>query len=566
MKNLKFFLPAVVLFSTLWFACYKDPFIPGEIKAGVTFFGLVVDESGAGIEGAQVRIGGEIAATDRNGVFILPAVNVSSKDARLSVSKIGYFDFSRAYIVEDGSQQNVTIQLLAKNLIATVNSATGGTVPVPGGGSLKFSANSFVTASGTAFTGDVRVYARYLNPTDTRLPLFMPGDLRAISASGENQTLATFGMMGVEIEGNGSALQIAPNEEAEISMPIQSAQQSVAPAEIALWHFDTDKARWIEEGKAQKVGNQYVGKVKHFSFWNCDAPFPLVYLKGSVFLGNDQTPLANAKIKLTIASNGWKGYGTTNNNGIFQGAVPKDEVMVIEIVDECGSVVFSQNIGPFTSDVTLPAVILNAGTNSVEIKGRLLDCLGQPVVNGFALIEIAGKYNNILAPISQNGEFSTLVLSCSSGSATIIGYDLDNLTESDPKTIAFPPSPADAGDIQVCTTVAEFIQYKLDGADFTILNPGGVYISPRTSLYGDGPGGYINLDFNNNNQTGTYPVNNIYVNGLSTDSLNAVINLNTTVTATGNLGEPIIGTFSGSFQANNGNTHTLSGSYRVNRD
>ncbi|HRI58447.1 MAG TPA: carboxypeptidase-like regulatory domain-containing protein, partial [Saprospiraceae bacterium] len=357
MKNWKILLPALLSLSAFWFACrdqnYDDDFQP---SVDVAFAGRVIDEAGQPIEGAQIRAGNELAITDANGVFRTAPVSLPARDAKLFVNKIGYFDFSRAFVVQDDALQTVTVQLLRKELAGTFNGSSGGVVNVPGGVSLNFPAGS-VNA-----TGQVQVFARYLDPASPGLPLQMPGDLRAINTGGEQGTLATFGMLGVELaDQSGQTVQIAAGSEVEISMPIPADKLAVAPATIALWYYDHDQARWIEEGSAQKVGNQYVGKVKHFSFWNCDAFSATVYMDGQVFLRDDQHPLANAIVRLTVLSNGFQGYGYTNADGWFGGAVPIDYAMKLEVLlpVQCGGqVLFTHDTGPFSNDVTLPPIVI----------------------------------------------------------------------------------------------------------------------------------------------------------------------------------------------------------------
>lgn len=569
MKNWKILLPVALLVSTLWFAC-RDIEFDGypEKQADVAFAGRVIDEDGLPIEGASVRAGGELAVTDANGVFRTKSVSLPARDAKLSVTKIGYFDFSRAFIVQDDVLQTVTIQLLRKELVGTFSGSAGGTVSVPGGVSLNFPAGSVNAA------GQVRVFAKYLDPTSPNLALQMPGDLRAINVGGEEGTLATFGMLGVEIEDqSGQALQIANGSEVEITMPIPANQLSVAPATIPLWYYDHDKARWIEEGSAQKIGNQYVGKVKHFSFWNCDAFSETVYMEGKVFLRDDQHPLEGVVIRLTVLSNGFQGYGYTNAEGWFGGAVPKDYAMKLEVLypNQCGGqIVYTQDIGPFSSDVVLPNIIITtlpSQVSIVSVSGNLVDCNGQPVTNGYAKIQVG---NSIVATFADpNGAFDVEIIDCNnSASGSVVGYDLTNLLESAVQSFNISAGAGAAGNVQVCNALAEYIQYTLDGQSNTYIDPSGFLEAGNTYIYASdsiqGGSSYFSLRFPSNVQTGVFVVEDLYI-WPPGDTI-VVMNVTTNVTSYGNVGDPIIGTFGGTYQAINGSNHTLSGSYRVIRE
>ena len=67
-----------------------------------------------------------------------------------------------------------------------------------------------------------------------------------------------------------------------MTVAINAAQMSTAPATIPLWSFNETTGIWQEEGSATKVRNAYVGNVSHFSWWNCDLQSPQAILKVNV--------------------------------------------------------------------------------------------------------------------------------------------------------------------------------------------------------------------------------------------------------------------------------------------
>ena len=152
MKNLLRFLLPTLLLAAVWQSCWKDdapPFF--EPTAEVSFTGQVTDDQGQPVADAAVRAGSAFAKTDENGIFTLKAVRLPARDAQLSVFKIGYFDFTRNYPVSDGAKKIVNIQLLPRQLTATLNTAQGGTVQVPGGVGLDFPAGSVARADDSLF-------------------------------------------------------------------------------------------------------------------------------------------------------------------------------------------------------------------------------------------------------------------------------------------------------------------------------------------------------------------------------------------------------------------------------
>jgi len=570
MLQIKQFLCLTFLAGLIFSACQKEYFSGPAQMSEVAFAGRVIDENGQPIADAQVRAGGNSAKTDNNGVFRLKNLRLEADDAKIYVTKIGYFDFSRAYYVENRSFQNITIQLLKKEQSGVVNAAAGGTIAVPGGAKLIFPANSVSTESGEAYSGTVRVFATYLDPTDPNLAQTMPGDLRGIDLSGVERALVTYGMIGVELEGTGGQkLRISSGQNVELRMPVAAAQAANAPTSVPLWHYDMEKARWIEEGSVQKVGNEYVGKVVHFSFWNVDVSFNLIELSGKVYLVDDQHPFSGAKVRLTMLSDSSSTFATTDAMGCFKGGVPQGATFTMDILDACGEVIFTQNIGPFDQDAMLPPVILpNGGVNQVQITGTLLDCDSMPVTNGYVKIQL----NNLswTAFTDANGTFSVQDFRCDTASAmgTVTAFDLNSLLQSEVQNFTLPPDSVALGNITVCDTLNEFVMYTLDNSDYVHVDPSAVVLDSLglftfISVLNVQTG--ISLAFQNDNQPGTFPLVNFWVGQINVSQ--PPVGLSTTVTtAAPNVGDILEGTFGGTFLDVFGVAHTVSGSYRVVRD
>jgi hypothetical protein len=569
MQKLRLLLPFLaLLLGGLYTACNKDDF-GANAQADVAFAGRITDQNGQPVEGAQVRAGGELAATDANGIFRLQSVRLNAKDAKISVAKIGYFDFSRAYAVEDDALQYVDIQLIEKKQVGVFAASAGGTLQVPGGARLAFPANAVADANGNPYTGSVRIFAHHLAPDDPNIGRQMPGDLRATDLAGETSLLATFGMLAVEMESpSGQKLQVASGSSVEMRMPILPSQAGAAPSEIQLWHYQLDVARWQEEGKAQKVGNEYVGSVSHFSWWNCDIPLPLVGVTGKVFLRSTATPLANAHVVFSYGNYSGSCHGWTDENGCFAGNIPKDVVLLLEIfVDGCDLPVYSANVGPFDQDVNLPDIIVNVSSQTeVSVTGRVVDCDGQPVPNGYAWLRIGTR--DVAAFTENDGTFALNFISCDNTlTGALTGYDLTALLESAPQSINLSNSPIEMGDMSACVALEEYIEYTLDGQNFTAIEPRGgqdgniVFI--QTTLDSSQTNQNIYFSFNHNTPTGIFPFDYLIINTLYSQNPNTVT---TELTSFGAVGEPMIGTFGGTFQNFTGSTHTISGSYRVLRD
>lgn len=570
MQKLKLPLLLALAFSVVLAACLKDTLINPVEMATVSFAGKVIDENGQPLSGALVRAGGEAVTTDNNGIFRLKQAQLEARDAKLFVSKIGYFDFSRAYFVNNGSSQNLTVQLIKKEQIAAINAAVGGLVEVPGGVKLVFPANAVMEPGGQPYSGTVRIYAHYLDPGDPNLNQYMPGDLRGIDAQGQERALVTYGMVGVELESaGGQPLQIATDHQVELRMPVAPGQKAKAPKQIPLWHYDLNRARWIEEGAVTRQGDEFVGKVAHFSFWNVDAPFNLVEISGKVYLGDSTTVFAGAKIKLTMLSDSSMAFALTDGNGFYKGGVPQNETFNLDILDACGDVLFSMSIGPFSQDEMLPPIIVpNAGSNQVNISGTLMDCDSMPVSNGYVKVNMGNITLTAFTDIT--GAFSLKTVRCDTSSVMgeAVGFDLNNMRQSAVQTFNVPPDSVSLGNLGACDSLQEYIIYTLDNQDYVKVDPSagvldsfGVYTFISALNGQDG----IALSFKNGNQTGAFPLTNFWAGQINVSQ--PPVGLTTTVTtAPANVGDVLEGEFSGTFLDFFGVAHTVTGTYRVVRD
>lgn len=569
MQKLKILFPIALFIGIFFVACHEEDPSGSVNVVSVTFAGRIIDENGNAIEGALVKAGDETALSDRNGVFKLKPVLLPPMHAQVTVSKAGYFEVSRPYIVEDQALQTITIQLLQKILVGTIPASSGGTVTVPGGVKLLFPANAVSDANGAAYSGDIHVFAHYIDPSDPALGLKVPGDMTAENAADEEVFLATYGMVGVEIEDpSGNKLKITAGQEVELRMPILIGQSASAPNVIPLWHYDLEEGHWREEGSAQRVGNEYVGKVKHFSFWNCDSSIPLIQMHGTIYIENTNQPLINRWIRITMLSTGASSFGYTDDKGRFGGCIPKDEALKLEIVGpvECGNVSFySQDIGPFGDVTTLPDIIVPAANQIpvLKVSGLLKSCNGQAITNGYVKLELGDAKYYLFS--NAAGAFDYAVVGCGTNAQTgrITGYDLTNLLESNPVAVTIPPKTINVGNITVCNTVDEYIRFTLDGGQESVsIAPIG-WMNVNTATISDSI--HISLSFVNNGQTGTFPISSMQVNQLYFDP-QAANTLSTTMSSSGaNVGDLMIGNFNGNFLDDNGANHSITGSYRVKR-
>ena len=529
------------------------------------FMGRIVDQSSIPLDNVNITIGNKTAITDNNGMFVINDVSVKERLGFITAQKPGYLKGMRSVVPTTGTNM-INIMLVAETLVSTVASGSSSEVTLSNGAKVSFD-GAFKDENGNAYSGNVDVYMYHLETSNPAIEAIMPGNLQAENANGEERVLVSYGMLNVELKGaSGEKLNIADGSVAQIELPINPAQNGVAPATIPLWHFDEVSGVWMEDGEATLVGGKYQGEVSHFSWWNWDAPFPAVILCINVVDANNN-PLANLDIKL-IESNAVNGRTAfTNGDGNICGFVPINEAFTLKAFDPCGVEVFSSNIGSFAADTNYSLVL--PSVTATVISGTLVNCANTNVTNGYASI----IYGNQLASVPvTNGDFTLSVIQCAAlTSFSLEGVDYDTFQETD--TISYNFGSADVGNIIACNAVSEYITLQVDNdpVDYFLSNiTADSWSSTSVSIGGQNDIGESILISGSATTLGTHPDNGSSYIGIELNSLNidhGVPNtLASTITNFGTVGQYIDITITGSYTDNNGVVKSLSAAIHVLRD
>jgi hypothetical protein len=465
-----------------------DPNEPLPERVVASVLGIVTDQFGEPVSGADVLLETYSGTTNELGLFLFRDVEIY-EDAYVRVDKSGYFNGSRRFYPIQGHTAQIGIQLLSSNTVGAFQSAAGGTVDLNGGTRLTFPPDAIVTQNGSAYTGMVNVSAVPLYTSDPDMLTKMPGDLVGRNVDGQLRALGSFGMIAAELrDGSGSLLQVASGKEATIEFVIADHQLSTAPSSIPLWYFNEETGYWKEEGEAQRIGNSYVGQVAHFSFWNCDAPFPLITLTGSVVYDNGE-PASGLYICVTVPGLNTSSGGSTDGDGVFSGKVPKDQELIITVKDHngCELLLFEVTVGPFSDDVTIPPITITFTTSElVTATGLLVDCNGDPVEDG--IVDISYGSTSRYIYVDDGNAFSFTFYNCDEGPVTAKAYDYINEKESLSVTLNHA-ALIDFGTIQICEDLTEYLNVFADGQTVSFVLPH-VFVngtgSSNTSVQGSG--------------------------------------------------------------------------------
>lgn len=449
---------------------------PVEVKVSASIRGRILDEQRKPVQNATV-VGGSLNATsDVNGYFTIPNTSLVKNAGFIKVTKEGYFPGSRTFIVHENEQNIVEVQLIPKKVSGTFTGSAGGNITVDNGGSVSFAASAIVNpATNTAYNGTVTVSAHFLNPTSPEMASIMPGDLRGKDTSNKEVMLKSYGMMVVELNGaNGEKLQLADGKTASLTFPIPDALKTTAPATIPLWYFNDTTGLWKQEGVATKQGSNYVGTVKHFSFWNCDVPMNAVNFEVTF---NDQNgnPLQNAKVSLTTVGDtvATTTYGFTDAKGHVAGKIPANTNLTLNVYSlYCNSIIYTKNVGSFTSDASLNTIAITiAPQESITITGSVKNCDNINIANAYVTVKLDGLYQKIVA---ADGNFTIIIPRCTGTQtvATVTALDMTSQKLSEDVTLTVSTGTKDAGVLKICdapvVTADQFVNYYIiDNNDTT---------------------------------------------------------------------------------------------------
>lgn len=419
--------------------------------------GQVIDEYNKPVSQARIIAEGQVVFTNEHGLFAITNLKAPKSRCYVRSEKTGYFNASRTLIpVKDGV---TTFRLvMMSNANTHLIGIGGGTVITGDGAMVNLPPNAAVSSDGNAYTGTIHVAVRHLDPDNKNFGDLVPGDMEAIRTDHSFVVLKSYGVLNVELrDDKGKLLQLAPGKEATLTMPVPASMVSSAPNTIPLWYFDEAKGYWIEEGQAVRDGNFYVGKVRHFTPWNCDKPYPPNYLKGRV-TECDLLPLAGVVVTIDGSAK-----VTTDANGYFYVKVVPNEPATIEVRKE-------DNFGVlWSASKTVTAGNSNdttdAGTFEVicpsRVTGALVDCNGLPI-SGHIFISWDDGSNY---SYTTTGAFAIPV--APNKSAILFAYGSNGKTVSDTIQTLNSPLVLDMGGVKVCeTTVPDDNYIILNGDGF----------------------------------------------------------------------------------------------------
>ncbi len=329
-----------------------EEFVPDpKVFVHANLRGIVLDVDGSAILGAKIEVEGVEIMTDELGYFSIPSTNLSSTGTIVRIEKSGYFESSR-YIVPSLKDNFVKFNLIPKILTGTFNALVGDTIILNDSAKIIIPANILQVRNGNNYTGMVKVYAHFLNPTNEDLTTLMPANLVGQNLQEQQVALACLGMMRIDLHtSTDDILMIKENEMVQVYFPIAEEILSTAPPILPLWSLKIGNNIWKQEGHVNLREDMFRAEIGHSDWWNCAWPYTTINFKGRAFFENDSLPIKDERVSINLANRNWKSTAVfTNEEGFFNTVVPAQSSLKIEIINSENEIVYSNEIGPLTED------------------------------------------------------------------------------------------------------------------------------------------------------------------------------------------------------------------------
>lgn len=580
-KSIRFFCFLTIIFYFL--SCQKDnvtsiiPVVDTDTlstlppldldittKINTTVSGFVTDDNDLAVIGATVTVGTSNTVTDKYGFFEIKNALVIKEIALVKVDHPDYFKATKSFIAQSGKSAFFRIKLLPTTYIGSIDINKGGNlIQYATGFIISLPAKAILNAAtNLPVEGWVDIKAKWIDPTDPATSRTMPGDLRGIDTNRQTRLLASYGMVAIELRSpSGELLKLKPGKKATLTFPIAPTLLASAPSEIPLWYFDETLGLWRQQGKAVKNGNNYIGDVSHFSFWNCDISSNFVKFNCTV---TDQSgnPLPNTLVKISAVDNPqYAANDYTDTSGYVGGLIPQNKQLLLEVYDfYCPTPIFSQQINSGTTDISFGTIVVPPNQVAL-ITGNIVNCNNLPVTDGYILLFGKGVFSRY--PVDNLGNFKIHSSICTN-SLLLLAND-NGLSQSGlPLSLSLTPGLNNIGTISACgVSTQQFIKYTLDGVEtYSLIQIGGSSTSIFGAYYFLEIYNYKIINFTDGNEVRL--LTNLAI-GENTEYLIASP-IQVYITEDGGPGQFLAGYFSGTVLRDRLHATTVSCSFRVRRN
>ncbi len=254
----------------------------------------VLSENGSPITEAVISIGQNTVVTDNNGKATITSGAPVNNKFKVSVKKSGFYDgFKNVSYISGANKHYTTIKMIQKQLVGVVNSSSQSNLPSTNF-RVELNGQGFKDAGGNAYSGDVYVFARYIDASDMdKLAELMPGgDFSGLDNSSNSGILESYGFTAIEfVDASGNRLTANPNSaQVAIQLPTEALNQ-VNSEGANFWSFNESNLVWNQGQSLSTSGNEVYMPVTSSTFGNCDKIRAKATIKARFICNNTSSPV-----------------------------------------------------------------------------------------------------------------------------------------------------------------------------------------------------------------------------------------------------------------------------------
>ena len=361
------------------------PKIITETYGTAKLVGFVNDKSGNPLSGVTVFFGEEKALTGTDGGYQLNTLSAGA-NKRIWFQKSGYASTQKLVEIREDLPNRIDASLFPIDKTEKMNSDGG---KIEGKDfSVEIKPGGFVYSDSSPVDEDVTIeVTAFLTSEDEFLDAF-PGEFRGTRENGTETAIESFGFIDVVLKvESGEPVQLADGVTAIIK--IKAPQNS--PTTIPMWHYDVDRAEWIEEGIGSLVDGFYTAEINHFTKWNWDRPYEETSKIIGRVVDNAGNPIEGASVVQKGITYRFQNSAKTNAEGEFELLTPESNESEIEAQFEFyGSTIINFTTSPNKGQVN------NIGDIKINVN---IDNIIPPFVSSNVLyltigqrVKIKGNY------------------------------------------------------------------------------------------------------------------------------------------------------------------------------
>lgn len=394
-------------------ACGKDQIevesweVPDEPQIIVESARLVTgitDENGLPVEGLTAAFNDTIRLVDNGDYFQFKGsqLNKSGEVLRLTDKEGRQYYFTQRPIE---NEVNYFQQVIIRNKSSILHKSHNALdLSLDNQTRIKIEANQY-RKSVQSYSGDVVVEHYTFDTKKENHRAALPGGITGIDQFGKRGLLEMVSAFSITCK--------TPNVE-NLEFSSGNLTSSYLNGENALFYYNEKAHNW-EEVVGSGSGSASVS-INKSGYYCIAAIVPYVSVSGKLKIGANPAP--NQKVKLSY--DGFDQTVFTSNGGKWQALIPAGEVVQYRYDLSCYQT--SHTISASEKDVTLEEDQPNQDVQTTQFTGKLLNCSGKALVNGFVQIEGNDFYSILYL---ENGEIDFAMPHCTTNEIRIRAYDAE---------------------------------------------------------------------------------------------------------------------------------------------